>query len=300
MAPNLRNFNKEKMFSPDFIKVRNFLVEINRTELAAFDFTWDRWEWIFSLPYMDQEKLSSIGLWEENGEIVSVVTYEEWAGGAYFIVRPGYEYLKEEMLTYAEKNLSHEDTLKICIQNTDTHFQKMAQNKGYYPTQDREANSLFDISRERLCYTLPPRFRVTSFDKEYDWKKYNRVLWNGFDHKGDPPETEEQRLIRERSLSGPHNDLNLKIAVIAPDGNYASYCGMWYEKGTSCCFVEPVATDPAYRRRGCGRAAVLEGIKRCASLGAREAYVGSDQIFYYQIGFRPLPAYTFWEKRVSS
>jgi predicted N-acetyltransferase YhbS len=48
----------------------------------------------------------------------------------------------------------------------------------------------------------------------------------------------------------------------------------------------PVATDPQYRRMGLGRAAVLEGVRRCAALGARRAYVGSDQAFYQALGFR--------------
>lgn len=298
MAPQLRHYNNEKMFSPDFHKVRDFLVEMNRHEYNCLDFEWDRWEWIFSLPHMDQNRLETIGLWEEQGQLVAMVTYEEWPGGAYVIVSPGYEYLKPEMLAYAEMNLSHEGSLKVNILNTDGMFQKIAQKRGYRPTQDKEPNSLFDIADERLAYTLPEGFRIISFDREYDWKKYHRVLWNGFNHEGEPPETEKEKRQRETSLSGPHSDLSLKIAVVAPDGNYASFCGMWYEPGTRCCYVEPVATDPAYRRMGCGRAAVLEGIKRCANRGAREAYVGSDQTFYYNIGFRPLPAYTFWEKKL--
>jgi GNAT superfamily N-acetyltransferase len=300
MQIKFRRYNSKKMFSSDFIKVRDFLMETNREELHFYHFTWERWEWIFSLPYMNQEKLNTIGLWEEDNKLVALVTYEEWAGGAYFIIKPGYEFLTAEMIEYAEKNLSYENKLWVCVLNTDVPMQKLMQSRGYFPGQKREPNSIFDISAERLQYTIPEGFQVISFADEFEWKKYNRVLWNGFNHDGDPPETDEQQKIREISLSGPHNDLSLKIAIVAPDGNYASYCGMWYEEETSCCFVEPVATDPTYRRKGCGRAAVLEGIKRCADRGAKEAYVGSDQIFYYRIGFRPLPAYTFWEKEVKS
>ena len=50
--------------------------------------------------------------------------------------------------------------------------------------------------------------------------------------------------------------------------------------------MEPVATDPDYSRLGLGKAPVLEGIRRCADLGAKEAFVGSDQLFYQAIGFR--------------
>ena len=296
MAVKVRHYNDERMFSPDFRRVRDFLMEINREELHHYDFTWERWEWAFSLPYMDQSRVSTIGLWEEGERLVGVATYEEFPGGAYFIVRPGYESLRTEMVAYAEEFLSHEGRLKICVLNGDETLQRTVQERGYLPTVDREPNAVFDISEERLAYSLPEGFRVISFDEEYDWKKFNRVLWTGFNHEGDPPETEEQRKGQEISLSGPHSDRALKIAVVAPDGNYASFCGMWYEEGTGCCFVEPVATAPEYRRRGCGRAAVLEGIKRCAARGARQACVGSGQIFYYRIGFRPLPAYTFWER----
>ena len=66
------------------------------------------------------------------------------------------------------------------------------------------------------------------------------------------------------------------IVVEAPDGRFVSYCGMWYEPVHSIAYVEPVATDPDYRRMGLGRAAVMEGIRRCGALGATEAWVGSD------------------------
>lgn len=46
-----------------------------------------------------------------------------------------------------------------------------------------------------------------------------------------------------------------------------------------CMYVEPVATDPDYRRMDLGKAAVLEGIRRCGELGAEVAYVGSVKDF---------------------
>ncbi|OZV13934.1 hypothetical protein CIW83_00390 [Tissierella sp. P1] len=70
----------------------------------------------------------------------------------------------------------------------------------------------------------------------------------------------------------PNVDLNLKVAVVAPDGNFVSYCGMWYDPEVGYAVVEPVATDPDYRRMGLGKAAVLEGIKRVGKLGAKTAW----------------------------
>ncbi|MCL2285396.1 MAG: GNAT family N-acetyltransferase [Firmicutes bacterium] len=61
-------------------------------------------------------------------------------------------------------------------------------------------------------------------------------------------------------------DPRLVMAVVAPDNNYASHCTIWYRKGDFYCYVEPVATDPDYRKMGLGKAVVLEAIKRCGEL----------------------------------
>jgi GNAT superfamily N-acetyltransferase len=95
----------------------------------------------------------------------------------------------------------------------------------------------------------------------------------------------------------PNVDLGLKVAVVAPDGNFVSYCGMWYTPEAGYAVIEPVATDPDYRRTGLGKAAVLEGIRRVGELGAKKALVGSSQQFYYSIGLRPFSTSTIWRRK---
>jgi len=72
---------------------------------------------------------------------------------------------------------------------------------------------------------------------------------------------------------------------------------MWYDSDTNYALVEPVATDPQYRMMGLGKAAVLEAVLRCGKLGAKKAYVGSLQQFYYNIGFYPVSTETFWSNK---
>lgn len=85
--------------------------------------------------------------------------------------------------------------------------------------------------------------------------------------------------------SDPNFRKELTIVVEEPGGDFVSFCGMWYESVNKIAYVEPVATDPQYRRMGLGKAAVWEGILRCRVQGATVAYVGSDQEFYKAIGF---------------
>lgn len=298
MTAQFRNYTSEAGFTDDFHAVRDFLVRINAKNPIQYDFEWGRWEWAFSLPYLDATNLSKIGVWEDAGQIVAVATYEDKLGSIYFCVDAAYDFLKPEMLLYAKDNLCDADgKFRVLINNTDREFQKAASQYGFKPTQEGEGNAVFDIDVDSIAYTLPPGFSAVSLAENCDIKKYSRVLWRGFDHGEDPPETEAELSERRMSLSGPHLNLDLCIAIVSPEGEYASYCGMWYDKNTEYALVEPVATDPAYRKLGLGKTAVLEGIKRCGQLGAKQAYVGSSLQFYYQIGFHPLSASTFWELR---
>lgn len=296
MTTKFRPYTSSPGFTDDFYKVRDFLVRINRHNAVTPGFLWGRWEWAFSLPYLDNASLSKIGVWEDSGRIVSLATYEGETGSAYFCVDPDYNALKEEMLLYAGNNLSRNGCLKVLIDDADRNFQRIARAHGFRPTQDKECTAAIDIDDNATRYALPEGFRVTSLADEYDLHKYNRVLWKGFNHGDTPPEDDSSIEDKRISLSGPHSDLNLKIAVAASNGEFVSYCGMWYEKGADDALVEPVATDPAYRKLGLGRAAVLEGVRRCGQLGAKRAFVGSSQQFYYNIGFAPHCTETFWEK----
>lgn len=96
----------------------------------------------------------------------------------------------------------------------------------------------------------------------------------------------------------PSGRRDLKIVVVAPTGDFVSFCGMFYEPSQQFAYVEPVATDPTYRRLGLGKAAVLEGIRRCGLLGARNAYVGSDQEFYQALGFTKVFNSECWLKNL--
>lgn len=299
MPVKFRNYQGERGFSPDYHKVFDFLIRVNQNEVINEGFLWGRWEWMFSLErYFDTEHLSRIGIWEEDNEIVAIATYESSLGYAWFINDPRYLALKKDMLLHAAANMSKDGSIKVLIDDTDTFFQELALAKGFRPTQEREQNSVISLEEADCHYELPVGYRVVSMADEYDLKKYNQVLWRGFNHEGEPPETEEMLEGRRLEQSGPHVNLNLKIAVADPDGRFVSYCGIWHHEGTKYALVEPVATDPEYRRMGCGKAAVLEAVNRCRKLGALKAYVGSSQQFYYNIGFRPCSNQTWWEKKL--
>jgi len=297
MAVTFRNYIAGSRYGEDYNRLRRFYLE-----LEAINYPFGRWDWMISHTYLNEEGLSKIGMWFDNDIIVGVSTYDTMLDGkCFFVLKTGYEFLQQEMITYAENNLANDGKVQLLIGDCDTSFQKAAEEMGYVATQNKDCDAVFDIDVNKIQYSLPEGFSITSMKDSYDLFQYGKVLWKGFNHElngeGVFAPTAEMLEMCRREFERPNINLELKIAVVAPDGNFASYCGMWQEGASQNALVEPVATDPAYRKMGLGRAAVLEAVRRCGLLGAKRAYVDSSQQFYYNIGFRPCITSTFWERK---
>jgi len=294
MTAAVRSYTSSAGFTEDFHRVREFLVRIHQGKVTTAGFLWGRWEWMFSLPYLDTSALSRIGVWEEDGDIVAVVTYETETGAAWLLTDRSHVFLHQDMLRHALDNLTRNGAIRVLIEDADDDLPLIAAAHGLTPTQDRQPNAALELAGD-LSYRLPDGYQIASLADDCDLHRLNRVLHRGFNNPGDVPVTPEAIQERRVSVSGPHLNRELNITVVAPDGEYAGYCGIWYDPATDYALVEPVCTDPVHRRRGVGRAAVLEAARRCGQLGAKVAYVGSDQQFYYSIGFVPHSSGTWWE-----
>lgn len=275
MRINFRNYVAEPQYGEDYTLLRKFYLELNN-----INYPFGRWDWMISHSYLNKEGLSK---------------------KCFFALKTGYEFLHQEMITYAEKKFAKNGRAQLLIWDGNSKFQETAKEMGYVPTQNKDYDAVFNIDLEKIQYDLPEGFSITSMKDTYDLFQYGQVLWKGFDHEQNgegafAPSSEELEEFR-KEFERPNINLELKIAVVAPDGNFVSYCGMWQDSASQNALVEPVATDPAYRKMGLGRAAVLEAIRRCGLLGSKKAYVGSSQQFYYNIGFSPCITSTFWERK---
>lgn len=297
-----RAYNNLVGISEDYYAVREFFVALGYAE-----FTYARWDWMTTHSYLDKEALPKIRLWLSGEKVVAIATFDTRLGTAYCMALPEYAYLKAQMLSYAKVHLQNEKgEITIAIADTDKDFQLEALKQGFVATPDRESDAAFYCSPEALqqlpetASLLPPGFSLVSMAERYNPYEYRRVLWKGFNHElngeGELVYTEKDAAEVELEMRRPNVDLNLKLAVVSPDGHFVSYCGMWYDPAVGYSVIEPVATDPEYRRLGLGKAVVLEGIKRTAALGAKMVLVGSSQQFYYSIGMVPYQTATIWKR----
>ena len=260
------------------------------------------WEYAYTHAWFDEAAADRIGIWEDSGEIVAVVMYELRLGEAFFNVHPAYEHLKGEMLRHAEEHLSAvgrdgKQRLKVFVADFDTAFEQIIAAGEYRrePGADRPM-SQFRITRPFPEIRMPDGFRIKSLAEDNDLRKVLRALHRGFNHPGEPPEDGLAGI--RRMQSGPNYRKDLTIVVEAPDGEFVSFGGIWLDARNRFGYVEPVATDPEYRRRGLARAAVLEGIRRCGEDGATVAYVATTKPLYLAIGFKKLYAHQCWVKEI--
>jgi hypothetical protein len=224
----LRHYTDQPGFTEDFIKVRDFLMRIHEPGHTDRNWLWARWEYMFSHPNLDETNLSRIGLWEDEGKLIALATYEDNIGATYFSLDSAYSYLKAEMLEYAIEYLScaSEDgakSLRAVISDDDAEMRKIAVKHGLTLTERRDPMSEFRVSGPFPDIALPDGFSIVSLAEENDLYKIERAVWRGFNHPSEPPS--DYIPGRLKMQSGPSFRKDLTIVVKAPNGDYASFCG---------------------------------------------------------------------------
>jgi hypothetical protein len=76
-------------------------------------------------------------------------------------------------------------------------------------------------------------------DSRFDADKYYEAIWKGFDNTRERNEAELESMRNRTGFNAPHLDLDLRILVVAPNGDYAAHCGMWCLPGSEYAYVEP-------------------------------------------------------------
>jgi ribosomal protein S18 acetylase RimI-like enzyme len=92
-------------------------------------------------------------------------------------------------------------------------------------------------------------------------------------------------------MTAPHYDPTLDVVIVAPDGTFAAFAMTWADSETGIGYFEPVGTRRDCQRRGLGRAALYEGMRRLRARGMKLATVFShtydvgNLAFYQAAGF---------------
>lgn len=279
----------------DFMRVYEFLgdnytpTELNGNMMPQF------FEYAHVHSYFNKNMTHHMTIWEDSGKIAAFCGYEMDIGEAYPVVGRGYEYLLPEILSQAERELSAEKdgrrSLEVWVTSSQSAHIALLRENGYEKAYT-EPVKLFRYENGFPASALPDGFGCISLENDIDYRKLNRCIWRGFDH-GDDVEynTEEIRYMS----AAPHFRPEIGRIITAPDGEYACYAGMWLDEKNGYAYLEPLCTQPQYRRMGLARYALCDAMKHTQRLGARYCF-GGAMGFYDALGFTQAAQRQMWRK----
>jgi ribosomal protein S18 acetylase RimI-like enzyme len=310
--------------SQDFMRIRDFLIDTFALYQRPFNWLIDRWNFCrylvvpihtfynvryFGVPTLTAPSIrdelpfweKTIGVWEnENGAIVGVVNSEnEEPGEAWFQIHPDYVFLYDEMVSYAEAHLADRvgdlGYVKLYV-NEGSELEGIARARGYKKLERQRAARREYVIGETAAPQLPDGFVIKSVRDEDDVDKRRIAKAIAFGANYAPSYWAPASAYREMQRA-PDYRPDLDLFIVAPDGEYASFCTIWIDEKNGYGNFEPVGTHAEYQGMGLGRALLMEGFRRMAGYGVTRSFMDSGNEFYRKIGFKETPyAYCPWIK----
>ncbi|MGN0314249.1 MAG: GNAT family N-acetyltransferase [Fusicatenibacter sp.] len=255
------------------------------------------YEYAIQSSWMDTTYQYLNRFWFDGDQVVGFVFNEYPVTDIYFKVRPGYEFLAEEMVDYAINFMPDFDQKQqFILFNGQEFLMEEAKKRGFrlkYDYEDRQ----FDFERE-LNFSLPEGFHFVD-PKDADPEKLARCCWYGFDHedKGQfenwdrqddsfcwTPQKAYKGVSGSIIAPSPHATRQYDVIIADEEGEYACYSGMWWVPENKLAYMEPLCTIPKYRRMGLASAALSKHFHTMKGLGATHMTGGGDP-FYEKTGY---------------
>ena len=257
------------------------------------------YEYALVSSWMDTRYLYRNRLWLDGDQAVGFVYYENPAHCIFFSLLPGYDFLAEEMIAWAEEGMPGSPKEKELIFFPGQQALMEAAGKRGYRLSWQEEDYLLDMESAVLDHPLPPGFHFVDA-AQADPVKLARCAWKGFGHEDKGPflhwDAPEQGdgWTPQRAYRGvhscfmappPHATYARDVITADAHGEYACYAGMWWVPENQLAYMEPLCTIPEYRGMGLAKAALSEHYRRLKPRGAKYMTGGGDP-FYQKIGYQ--------------
>ena len=247
-------------------------------------------------------------LWFDEDKVVAFVFYEAPITNIYFNVRPGYEYLADELIDYAITTMPNFDNEQQFVLFGGQDYLKEAAAKRGYKQVYEYVDRVFDFENE-LNYELPEGYHFVE-EKDIDVTKMAKLCWYGFGHgercefkdydKYDDsldwtPAKSYKDIVGDFMAPSPHSTQEYSVVIADVNEEYACFAGMWWIPENKLAYMEPLCTAPEHRRKGLAAAALTRHYRRMKALGATHMTGGEDP-FYEKIGYGDGFHWSFWKK----
>ncbi len=209
------------------------------------------------------------------------------------------------MLAYAEQHLRTPATaaepaaLTLVGLQSDARRNELLTAGGFMRTDGFLAHHVLDLGQPTPVPQLPPGFAIRDMAGDLSAVELAaRVNVHRAAFHPSKVTAATYAAVRSSATFRPELDL----VVVAPNGDFAAYCTIWFESENRVGLYEPVGCHPDYQRRGLGRAVLHEGMRRLRELGAVRAHVGSwrddsaGAMLYRAAGFQLIDRFYDWRK----
>ena len=256
-------------------------------------------EYAVSGSVLDKDYLRLNRFWLDGDQPVGFVFYEHPVTSTCFVLRPGYEFLADEMIGYAERAWPEfEEPRELCLFSGQTALIEAARKRGYAVAY-KETSRYFDFRKGKLEDPLPAGYHFVDGGKA-DPLKAARCLWDGFNSEalgpfagwetprkagGLSPHELYQNVLGSTISPSPHATYEYTVIIADSAENYVCFSGMWWVPENRLAYMEPLCTVPSHRHRGLAAAALSRHESVMRGLGAEIMTGGGDE-FYRKIGFQ--------------
>ncbi len=281
MKLTLRKYQTEA----DGEKIRQFLREVfllnNHREMSWPLYRWDYWRWHVNENIFKFNLSAAVFLWETADGRLAAVLNPDGAGEAFLQVHPAFHSseLEVEMLSAAETQFATTQAggsqrLVVWAHGNDWARQDLLARRGYSKGENPEYQRRRGMSRPIPEIPTPEGYTLRALGDVDEHPARSWVSWKAF-HPDEPDEKYEGWDWYANVQRAPLYRRDLDLVAVAPNGDLAAFCTLWFDDVTRTAAFEPVGTHPNYQRQGLGKALMAEGLRRVRDLGATLCTVGS-------------------------
>jgi GNAT superfamily N-acetyltransferase len=306
MKPIQRSYQTEE----DYWRIRQFLREVSllndRHDFSWSLLRWDYWVWHVNMNIFHLRLEDVVTLWEADGRIVAVLNPDH-DDEVFFQIHPSYhsEELLGEILAVAEarnprQNQDGKRQLMVWVNEGDAVHKKVLAESGYVRTKHAAEHMRSRALSQPVPDTAPPPgYTVRALGDTSELPARSWLSWRVF-HPDEPDENYGGWEWYQNIQRIPLYRRDLDIVAVAPNGELAAFCTVWFDDVTRTAVFEPVGTHPYYQKRGLGKAVMQEGLHRAQRLGATLATVSSystgAHALYHSMGFTEFDLLEPWNR----
>jgi mycothiol synthase len=283
----------------DYWRIRQFLREVSllndRHDFSWSLLRWDYWRWHVNENIFRLNLPEVVFMWEVDEKIVAVLNVDS-PGEAFFQIHPnlGAQVGFSEMLDVAEHKLAKTKVdgvseLIVWLNAWDEKNKTLCSQRGYHRSRfQAEHMRRWSLTSPLPTFLAPAGYTVRSLGTEAELPARSWLSWKAF-HPEEPDEAYQGWEWYRNIQRIPLYRRDLDIVAVAPNGDLAAFCTVWFDDVTRTAVFEPVGTHPDHQKRGLGKAVMAEGLRRAKRLGANLATVSSygeaAHALYASLGF---------------